>query len=91
MNSDKFTLWVVYSGLTKCHMVLYSEEKVQGSGLGACLSSHIILGFLVPGLPLREDHLNSMAIVVLQEPKILKQWGGGGRFRFESTWACWLP
>ena len=38
----------------------------------------------------REDRLNSMASGVLQEPGILKGWGGGGRLRFEPTWACWL-
>ena len=53
-------------------------------------SSRIILGFFVPGLPSREDHLNSVALGVLQEPRILKGWGGGGRLRFEPAWACWL-
>lgn len=35
------------------------------------------------------DHLYSEAIVVLQEPKILKREAGVGRFWFDPAWAWW--
>lgn len=59
-------------------MILYGKENVQGTGLGACLPSCIVLGLLVPGL-VQGGHLNGVSsVVVLPEPNILKEWGGWG-------------
>ena len=84
---------MVCSGLIYLHKRpcdSFQQGDSAGGGPGASLSSHIILGFLVPGLPCGEGHRSGVAVVVLQEPEILEEGAGGGRFRSESAWACWL-